>query len=615
MDISILAGVLAGNMGVRVVYSNAAPTFMVGKDDRGPVLIISTKLASIDGHQVDALNTMLRGALAHECVGHLRFTDMDRPVPEQPLLRALTNALEDVRIEFLAPTVYPGARRALREMVEELEARAFWAPQPEDGMGNALLMWLLRTLRAQVLQQPLREDWTQHFEQVVHAQFGEALCNQAMQLALTAHRQPDTAHVESLARDILALFVQNSPSSSPEASNDSGDEEDSDGEPAEANGADAQEEHGEDEDGAQAGSAGTQEDGSDSSDSSSDQSGAPSSGHPSGDNTPADPSSDGSSGDEAAGAQACAPQSPQDGEDGRDEDGCQENAGKGRGRGRLSLDLNAPTREVSPEEAVRQLVDQECDRSLASILTPSDWSQYRPDTPPVPVSALANRMREALRRSLYSLRDDEDDAPADRGRLHVPALPTALTGRSPAFLEDGQPAEGLDTHLTLLVDMSGSMHDLSDSVRDMMLAIGDAASAFEGDGMQWGLAYFNTQPMWVKRVQQPWARVRNAAYTHYAPTGNTLWPDCVAPLIVDAALSRRKRKVILTLTDGDLGDKHTAAIVLQSAQRHRVEMAFVGVRVRLDNYGIQADYTDNTPASVIKAVTGALQRVMRPSYA
>lgn len=572
VSISVLARMLAGQMGMEVVWDRHATTFAIGRKADGKiVLFLSPALAGVEAGDVQQMNTMLRGALAHECVGHGRFTDLAAPQGETPYIQSVANILEDIRIEGLAPTVFPGARRILADMVEELERRAFWAPAPASTPENAIGLWILRTLRAECLGQPMRADWTDEFRRQAVAAFGEDTCEACLALARQAPDAPDTASVIELARQIVDLLrkqgksvpgEQEQEQSASAAGKQSADPQ---------NGEDAAEQGGESEQ----------------------QSGA------SGDAGP----------DEGRGNETAEPKL----EEGRKEEEGNQSPGRAdpgaqaqSSPGREALDENVEV-DASPEDFVkREIRGGGVDNRVLTIAHTHE-PIYLPNLPQPAINPLTHRLREELRQHLRAMVEDQEDAATDRGRLDMSRIVPALCGREMPFSEEGDIAPGLNTAMELMVDCSSSMHHIEDFAGMMMLAVADACQEFHG--LDLTVSMFGDDRYLLRKAHQPWRRMRPSAKQAYGASGGTQWPACASAAIADLALSRRPRKLLLTVTDGDLGDYQS---VVETARHLGVELAFVGIDCQSPDPSLAYHACESSkPQTMTHAVSAAIRGAMR----
>lgn len=82
---------------------------------------------------------LARGYIDHESA-HIRFTDFSIKCGN-PMLKCLTNILEDIRIEKMMGAKYPGCRSNLKDLAEHLKQQGSFTPSLQDPP-QTLLSWL-----------------------------------------------------------------------------------------------------------------------------------------------------------------------------------------------------------------------------------------------------------------------------------------------------------------------------------------------------------------------------------------------------------------------------------------------------------------------------------------
>jgi len=111
------------------------------------------------------------GLLAHESA-HIRYSDFTIDFGTSVLRRRLCGALEDVRIEHELAQIFPGTRLTLRTVVEKMIASGqFKAATADDHPANVLYGYVLKSLRARVLQQSALTPLVELTEQVLNSHF------------------------------------------------------------------------------------------------------------------------------------------------------------------------------------------------------------------------------------------------------------------------------------------------------------------------------------------------------------------------------------------------------------------------------------------------------------
>ncbi|OAI13191.1 nitric oxide reductase activation protein [Methylomonas koyamae] len=111
------------------------------------------------------------GYLAHEAA-HIRYSDFQLDFGGSVLRRRICGAIEDVRIEHELAKVYPGTRLTLARMVEQMltEGR-LTAQTASDHPGNVLFGYILKRLRAKVLDQTVLEPLVDATREALRACF------------------------------------------------------------------------------------------------------------------------------------------------------------------------------------------------------------------------------------------------------------------------------------------------------------------------------------------------------------------------------------------------------------------------------------------------------------
>ncbi len=185
---------------------------------------------------------------------------------------------------------------------------------------------------------------------------------------------------------------------------------------------------------------------------------------------------------------------------------------------------------------------------------------------------LALMMRSRLREDLRSYTEDEDDALTDRGRLNISMIPDALCGVREVFVEDGEIGVGLDTSVFLLVDRSGSTSMIFDELKSISNAIAAALSAYEGDGVEFGFGFFNSQLVIAKQGRERYSeKIKNRLVPVYA-SGGTNWYGAFQECFSLLVKSKKRRKVLITVTDGDM---RFLAEAYRAADFASIELAFL----------------------------------------
>ena len=111
------------------------------------------------------------GLLAHEAA-HIRYSDFSLSFGGSVLLKRLSGAIEDVRIEYELGKDYPGTRLTLKTVVEKMITKGgFISSQKGDHPANVLYGYVLKSLRARVLGQTSLSPLVLQSEAVLNTTF------------------------------------------------------------------------------------------------------------------------------------------------------------------------------------------------------------------------------------------------------------------------------------------------------------------------------------------------------------------------------------------------------------------------------------------------------------
>ncbi|HEX7324335.1 MAG TPA: hypothetical protein VF292_03135 [Rhodanobacteraceae bacterium] len=547
MFVQTVARILADTLKLDVTYSPSAGTFSIGKDQDGTLhLTMSQRMLAITHESEERVGALVRGALAHEALGHGYHTDFspEAAAKRGAYAKSLANALEDVRIESLAPNRFIGARHILADMAKVVDLHGDWDADadPKAWQGN-LLVALLRKFRTDVLHQPLRDAMTNLAIARARKALGDSLYNKVEALAAKACVAPDTATVSKYADAIVELLQKQAPQPSQQHA------------PSTAQNGD----------GSKSGSSKKQQPAQ----------------------QPAfDPDSATDVTIEQAVSEACAQEA--------------------------SVRFNA-----APVFDGTQAAEDRAKRAGGSGVSTAPGAtqpQARAHVDPIN-GRLVNRIASRLDSALRSITEDGDDEETDVGRLDTTKLPGIVMGTEPfPFIADGSPAPGIDTELMLLVDASGSMDSLGARfLRELVSASLMALGRF-APGLSVSFATFSN---WATLRAKPGCHVTpalaGAIASLYSPDSGTLWAASVATLVPVIAGSHRRRKVLLTITDGVLGTDTARRDVLADLDAQHIEHPFLSIKVPLpaDCDGIE---TEATQEAFAKGFCQAIVSTLRPEF-
>ena len=567
MYLQTIARIVAGNLGVKVVFSDSVETFMIQKLDNGEMVILMAKtvLKALEG-KADLVETVTRGAIAHEALGHGYHTDFSLDA-KTPYGRDLANALEDIRIERLAPDLYPGARISLREMVLALDSEmAFFTPEDDCGPEEALLIGLLRQFRTSVLKQPLPADVTDRLVAKAKDWLGVELFTRIEAIARAACLSATTAPVVKAADEIVDLLRQAiKPQSPPQQP---GDQQ-------------------------QGQSTGT-----------GDQQQGQSTG----------------TGDQQQGQSTGGGEQQQGQSTGTGDQQQGQSTGRGLGSSPDALDFDPTLHfDVAIETAAKKAFANNVTPEPGLTVNPTDIRDQVPTFPALPmgseVKGIIQKMRSNLETALRSITDDEDDVEDDSGRLDTGRLARTAAGfEQRPFLVDGKPGRGLSTELVVLFDSSSSMADLGEEfLRQLVFACGSTLGHFAPD-VRFNMVFFHANSILAHTSDKHWTPEHGAKVSFaYRVNGGTNWARSALPLIPLLANSRKARKVLLTVSDGDINaSKHPA--LLDELRKYGAEMCFVCINHAVP-HGLHGVSCEAKPASFATAFANALLTSISPEFA
>ena len=524
----------------------------------------SADTASTDGSRIfiptsligngDARTAILmRGFIAHEGVGHIRHTDMAAwsafVRDASPLGKSILNIIEDIRIEWLACRVYPGIKRILNETVEALKPEGFFDLPAKPHPAGVVTGLLLNCMRAEELGQPLDPIPARA---MAFKLFGVALRDDILNIARLGSRGSSTAEAVDATKAILKLIgdVAN-PVAIPAASPKS--------QPAQS--AEPKDD--------QAGEEGS-----------------------------------GSEGKQAAGTslRQCLKQ-----------------------RKSAAQALTANAKECGPS-GLEEITQEAMGNSIGASQSLTEMPRsivaepvqgWRPSARSAGISRTLSRKLEDR---LQSRVDEEDFSVRGGGRLDSRRVSRTKLLDLEVFEREGEEAPGLDTAVFVLVDKSSSMgstmgssDDTTEAVAlDVVSALGDALARFDGRGVSFAVEGFSDSMTAYKPFSAPWRGTR-ACLGHYRASGGTDFCSACFTAIGEIAKRPEKRKVILALTDGDVGQISLVASIQKTAVEHGIETRVVFLGINPDaarcmataggfaRYGV-ANQAEDVPKAVFAAL-------------
>lgn len=513
------------------------------------IFIPTSLIGNGDAHTA----TLMRGFIAHEGVGHIRHTDMAAwsafVRDASPLGKSILNIIEDIRIERLACRVYPGIKRILNETVEALKPEGFFDLPTKPHPAGVVTGLLLNCLRAEELDQPLDPIPARA---MAFKMFGVALRDDILNIASLGSRGSSTTEAVVATKAILTLLgdVAN-PVAIPAAS------------------------------------------------------------------------------PKPQPAQSAEPKDGQVGEEGSGSEGKQEASPSQRQsqkqRKSATQALTASAKECGPsglEEITQEAMEknigagQDLEEMQRSIVA-EPVQGWRPSARSAGISRTLSRKLEDM---LQSRVDEEDFSVRGGGRLNSRRVSRTKLLDLEVFEREGEEAPGLDTAVIVLVDKSSSMgstmgssDDTTEAVAlDTVSALGDALARFDGRGVSFAVEGFSDSMTAYKPFSAPWRGTR-ACLGHYRASGGTNFCSACFTAIGEIAKRPEKRKVILALTDGDVGHISLVASIQKTAVEHGIEtrVVFLGINPdaarcmatagRFARYGV-ANQAEDVPKAVFAAL-------------
>jgi hypothetical protein len=243
---------------------------------------------------------------------------------------------------------------------------------------------------------------------------------------------------------------------------------------------------------------------------------------------------------------------------------------------------------------------------------------WRPSARSAGISRTLSRKLEDM---LQSRVDEEDFSVRGGGRLDARRVSRTRLLDLEVFEREGEEAPGLDTALFVLVDKSGSMSspigastDTTEAVAlDAVSALGDALARFDGRGVSFSVEGFSQTMTSYKSFTASWRGTRACLGRYYASGGTDFTSACFTA-IGEIAKRPEKRKVILALTDGDVGELPLLASIQKTAVKHGIEtrVVFLGIdpnaaRFMATQGGFARYGVANQAEDVPKAVFAALE--------
>ena len=229
------------------------------------------------------------------------------------------------------------------------------------------------------------------------------------------------------------------------------------------------------------------------------------------------------------------------------------------------------------------------------------------DLPDLQAKAAANRLAARLEQ-LLEAKTNRRDVYGEEGRLCGRRLVNAAAGDQQVFRRVTGEKDGLDVAVSLLIDCSRSM-----SGNDMELAratgyaVAEALSKFESQGIALEVKGFNDRIYTVKEFHESFPS-RSKAFSRLKASGGTAFQPTVIQSVKTLAIRRETRKIVLFITDGDLGEDPAILVNTLKTQGIEVRGVLVGnedesffEEAEIEHFGCAKD-ASAIPAAVFKAM-------------
>ena len=533
--------------------------------------------------------TLAWGYLTHEAA-HVRFTDMDvyrRTAMKGPLVNAVLNILEDVRIENAILGPYPGSVKTLDETLGWLVREgATRAAKEADSPPMVLTCFLLTILRYRVRRQAVLKDLAEDSERVLRVTFPASFVHRLLGLLAEVPGLDSTASTAGLAERIVALVEQEA-KEPPPAPPKAGDESAGEQEPDDEDG---------DEDGDQESDddvAGDQEPGDD--DAARDE-------EPAADD---DAAGDQESGDD----EAAGDQEPGDDDADKDQESDEEEAAGDQESGddEVAGDQEPGDDDAAGRDALRAILSAGNDdlpkdlfEAVAEALNEQTVVTYTPLLPCVEdyegYAAIGNTRLAAVKgesaklaarlQGLVQAHDMAKTRTARRGRaLSTRHLHRAAVGDDRIFQRTDQ-RMAPNTAVHVLIDLSGSMNGGADRIAlDAAMSLALALEPIRGVSCAvTAFPSLDGEAEMVTRITSHGDRVaaRAGAFVQNA-RGGTPMTGALWYAAADLLARQEERRVILTLTDGGPNDWDSANAMVMRAGTAGIEMIGVGIATSVDH--------------------------------
>jgi len=575
----ITAKLLADDLGLKLHFG--ATGFKSSVDNTGvkhlhvPDLPLDDRIAS----------ALALGGIVHEDT-HFNFTNFSDAAISDPVLKKMTNILEDVRCEQAEINRYPGARAVLARMVGAMVEHGQFSPISEkEGLSGAL-WYVLYRLRADVLGQIALRPLAIAAADIIKPMMPGASFQRLTAMMFEVMQCRSTADCVDLAQQILMMLKEEAENPTPpEQAPDQEQDQKPEQQPQEqeAGGGDSDGDQGEGEQQDQAGNSGV--------------------GDQDAGNEPGDAGDQAGDGTEATPGSAAAAEALSD-EDAKGEAMKEFLAGSGAGESSMDMGemLAHALDSISHKEDTVRLPDAiPLDRELGN--GEDVLSRLRAET-------------NAVRRKLQGLLEAKARSTIMNGRsgsrLDVKRLWRTRTGDARVF-EKRIEGHKQDTAIQLLIDRSTSMRRDIQIACDAALAV---ALAMDGvQGVSTSVAAFphvsNNKDDDVLTISDFGESFRKVAARFPAVGVQGCTPMAQAILWGGYHLhaTSQARKILLVVTDGKPDSHAATADVITKLEQSGVEVMGLGINIDV-GYLFSKSGRISSVSELAVAIFGMLQETL-----
>ena len=227
--------------------------------------------------------------------------------------------------------------------------------------------------------------------------------------------------------------------------------------------------------------------------------------------------------------------------------------------------------------------------------------------PDLGAKAAANKLGAKLERLLED-RTNHRDIYGEDGRLCGRRLVSAMSGEQRVFRRATGENTGLDVAVSLMIDCSGSMRGPDiELAKAAGYAVSEALSKYDSQGVALEVLGFNDAIFRIKNFEESFPS-RSKCFKALNANGGTRFQATLLQCVKKLSTRKEARKIVLFVTDGDLGTDPAAAVDTLAVEGVEVRGVLVGaendaffVNANIKHFGMAKD-ASGIPAAVFKAM-------------